>query len=163
MEPAEMNPSLPRPIWIFDLDGTLALIDHRRPILEDTADPRRWEKFYAACTNDQPNMPVIRIMNMLLAGGHDVRVWSGRSDVVRGPTAHWLFAHTLLGRNECHRVLMRPASDFTPDVDLKRSWLGAMPTTERANIQGVFDDRDSVVAMWRNEGLTCFQVAPGDF
>ena len=26
-----------------------------------------------------------------------------------------------------------------------------------------FDDRDRVVAMWREEGVPCFQVAPGDF
>ena len=25
------------------------------------------------------------------------------------------------------------------------------------------DDRQKVVDMWRSEGLTCFQVAPGDF
>jgi hypothetical protein len=27
----------------------------------------------------------------------------------------------------------------------------------------VYEDRQSVVEMWRNAGLPCFQVAPGDF
>ena len=27
----------------------------------------------------------------------------------------------------------------------------------------IFDDRQSVVDMWRSRGLTCFQVAKGDF
>jgi hypothetical protein len=27
----------------------------------------------------------------------------------------------------------------------------------------VLDDRDQVVTMWRGLGLTCLQVAPGDF
>jgi hypothetical protein len=27
----------------------------------------------------------------------------------------------------------------------------------------VFDDRDKVVKMWRENGINCFQVAPGDF
>ena len=27
----------------------------------------------------------------------------------------------------------------------------------------IFDDRQSVVDMWRARGLTCFQVAKGDF
>ena len=27
----------------------------------------------------------------------------------------------------------------------------------------VFDDRTKVVNMWRENGLSCFQVAPGDF
>ena len=27
----------------------------------------------------------------------------------------------------------------------------------------VLDDRDQVVRMWRHRGLTCLQVAPGNF
>jgi hypothetical protein len=30
-------------------------------------------------------------------------------------------------------------------------------------VRGVLDDRDQVVRMWRDLGLTCAQVAPGDF
>lgn len=36
-------------------------------------------------------------------------------------------------------------------------------TLPRERIAMVFDDRDKVVAMWRRQGLTCLQVAPGDF
>ena len=31
------------------------------------------------------------------------------------------------------------------------------------NVAMVFDDRQQVVDMWRYNGLTCFQVADGDF
>ena len=31
------------------------------------------------------------------------------------------------------------------------------------NVLGVFEDRDRVVKMWRDLGITCFQVAEGDF
>ena len=31
------------------------------------------------------------------------------------------------------------------------------------NVAMVFDDRNQVVDMWRQNGLTCFQVADGDF
>ena len=31
------------------------------------------------------------------------------------------------------------------------------------NVFAVFDDRNQVVDMWRSNGLTCFQVADGDF
>lgn len=27
----------------------------------------------------------------------------------------------------------------------------------------IYDDRQKVVDMWRSKGLTCFQVAPGNF
>ena len=31
------------------------------------------------------------------------------------------------------------------------------------DVFAVFDDRQQVVDMWRQNGLTCFQVADGDF
>ena len=34
---------------------------------------------------------------------------------------------------------------------------------DKYSIWGVFDDRNSVVDMWRSKGLTCFQVYYGDF
>ena len=46
------------PLYIFDLDGTIALIDHRRPLLESKSSDR-WQKFFAACVDDEPNKPVI--------------------------------------------------------------------------------------------------------
>ena len=58
---------------------------------------------------------------------------------------------------------MRPANDFTPDAQLKESWLHAMHPEDRARLVAVFEDRDRVVAMWRRNGVQCFQAAPGDF
>lgn len=55
---------------------------------------------------------------------------------------------------------MRPENDYTPDDELKRQWLKDL---NKDQILCVFDDRSKVVKMWRDEGLTCFQVAPGDF
>jgi hypothetical protein len=37
------------------------------------------------------------------------------------------------------------------------------PTHDRMRLMCVFDDRDKVVKMWRDEGVACFQVAPGEF
>ena len=34
---------------------------------------------------------------------------------------------------------------------------------DEAVVVAVFDDRDKVVKMWREIGLTCMQVAPGNF
>jgi hypothetical protein len=34
---------------------------------------------------------------------------------------------------------------------------------DRERLVGAFDDRQRVVDMWRRNGITCFQVAPGDF
>lgn len=151
------------PLYIFDLDGTLALCDHRTPLLADKSDPQRWRKFYAACDLDRPNGPVLGILRLLMKGA-DVRIFSGRSDEVRDKTIAWLAAHTLFTPAGIERRLtMRRAGDFTPDDELKESWLRGMPPEDRRRLVAAFDDRDRVVAMWRRNGVTCFQVAPGEF
>ena len=49
---------------------------------------------------------------------------------------------------------------YTKDSDLKHMWLDSIGVD---NVAMVFDDRNQVVDMWRKSGLTCFQVADGDF
>ncbi len=143
---------------IFDLDGTLALIDHRRPILDDKSVPseKRWRDFFAACVDDEPNHPVITTLRALHKLGYYIIIFSGRSDEVKQQTLEWLEKYGVL----FHELTMRKAGDFTPDEELKKSWLADL---DKENILCVFDDRAKVVSMWREEGLTCFQVAPGDF
>jgi hypothetical protein len=170
-----------RPLYIFDLDGTLALIDHRRPILDDKTDPDRWRKFYAACVADKPNQPVIRTLIMLRDGVREVEydevrndgrvgvavtyvsaeiwIWSGRGSEVELETHRWLDEYV----GDFARIRMRPAGDYTSDVELKQRWLDEMAPEDRERLVAVFDDRNSVVEMWRANGIACFQVAPGDF
>lgn len=154
-----------KPLYIFDLDGTLALIDHRRPILHAKNDPDMWRRFYAACDKDTPNTPVIDTMKRLRESGADVWVFSGRSAEVRDKTLVWLVRHTGLPLDELEHgtLLLRDASDHTPDDDLKREWYKRMLIEDQKRLVAVFDDRDRVVKMWRSLGVTCFQVAEGGF
>lgn len=219
-----MNPHNPgAPLYIFDLDGTLALIDHRRPLVEaphtgEIVNPKqivreaartlnRWAKpdveitcddlsglatnvhfaadildgsrsnalrdknfkpdwagFYQRCDQDAPNWPVLATMLQLYTVGCDIRIWSGREDSVRGKTLMWLHVYTKIALVQLERMLtMRPAGDYTPDQQLKRKWLHAMTPEARRRLTAVFDDRNKVVDMWREEKVACFQVAPGEF
>lgn len=70
-----------KPLYIFDLDGTLANIDHRRHIIEEPGkDDDKWRRFYAACVDDLPNEPVIKILASLSNDPADIWIYSGRSD-----------------------------------------------------------------------------------
>lgn len=159
---------MPKPLYIFDLDGTLALVDHRRHFVEKATFTAKdgtvsdvvadWDSFYAACVNNEPNEPVIGILKVL-AEYADIWIFSGRGDAVRAETEVWLGDHSVFYSN----LAMRKAGDFTPDTKLKQSWFYAMSPEDRERLVAVFDDRDSVVAMWRRNGVTCLQVAPGDF
>lgn len=190
-----------RPLYIFDLDGTLALIDHRRhhvqlidgsavtvsgntagiyrgpnlkipgdawvefPITgtwsyaqSDVKFTPNWDKFYAECVNDQPNIPVIKTLTWLTMFA-DIYIFSGRSDIVQKETVEWLVKHGV----EFNYMLMRKDGDYTPDHELKLSWYHTLSAYDQQRLVAIFDDRDKVVAMWRELGLTCFQVAPGAF
>lgn len=148
-----------KPLYIFDLDGTLALVEHRRHLIPN------WRAFFAACVDDQPNTPVIRVMHSLRYAAADVHIFSGRSDEVREQTIEWLLKHTTFTQRELNSSVlrMRKAGDYTPDEVLKKQWLDEMPTRDRMRLMCVFDDRDKVVKMWRDNGVACFQVAPGEF
>lgn len=152
-----------KPLYIFDLDGTLALIDHRRHLLEDLSNPNRHEAFYAACVQDGPNLPVLQTLKQLALdsyNGADIWIFSGRSDAVLDQTIRWLNRYL---PGVIYYLQMRPAKDHRPDEELKKMWLDSMLFDDRQRLLAVFEDRDRLVKMWRDNGVSCFQVAYGNF
>lgn len=144
---------------IFDLDGTLALIDRRRD-LAMASGKMDWQTFFDPqnIQFDEPNVPVITSFQALQAAGYKMVVFSGRDDISKKETSNWLKMHGVVP----DILRMREHDDFTPDDILKKSWLDEF-FPDKSQVLCVFDDRDKVVNMWRREGLTCFQVAPGNF
>jgi hypothetical protein len=142
-------------IVIFDLDGTIANIEHRQHLVAGRK--KRWREFFAACIDDQPHEAVIVILRNLYPQ-FQIYLVSGRSDEVRPQTEAWLEAN----RVPHHKLIMRRENDYTPDHILKIRWVdeGLIP---KERILCVFDDRDKVVKMWRDAHLPCFQVAEGNF
>lgn len=148
---------------IFDLDGTLAIIDDRRALAAKPDGKINWKVFFDPknIQLDQPNIPVIEMFNLLKNAGHKMIVFSGRDSINKNATKDWLAKHDI----EPDILRMRPEGSFTPDDKLKRDWLHELPEIgiNIKDILCIFDDRDKVVKMWRNEGLTCMQVAEGNF
>lgn len=142
---------------VFDLDGTLALNAHRQHFLQRA--PKDWDAWHAACPQDVVNPAVMCALDAHELAGHRVEIWSGRSDRVRAETIAWMELHCI---DPSLLTRMRPAGDHRPDVILKRGWLSESRVTGRGP-DLVYDDRDAAVAMWREAGVPCFQVAPGEF
>lgn len=145
-----------RPLFIFDLDGTLADCTHRLHFIQQT--PKDWAGFFSACKDDKAVLPVIETMRGLQVTG-DVEIWTGRSEEARPQTNFW-FRSLWLGGIP---LRMRKAGDHRHDDVLKKEWLNAMAPEERSRLTAVFEDRARVVQMWRQAGVTCFQVAAGEF
>jgi predicted kinase len=132
---------------IADIDGTTALMAARSPFDETRVH------------EDRPNLPVITVIRAMAAAGNDIVFLSGRTDACRDATMDWLCEHV---RVPFQGLYMRAAGDFRKDAIVKRE-LFDRHIRDCYDVTCVLDDRDQVVAAWRELGLTCLQVAPGDF
>ncbi len=141
--------------YIFDMDGTLALVEHRRGLLRGGRPD--WHSFNKASLLDPPNEAVANVLRALFDAGYQIWIVSARSDAVELETRGWLSKYAV----PYHKLLMRSAADNRADDILKKEWALKYRFSETAC--AVFDDRNSVVRMWRQLGIPCFQVAEGDF
>ncbi len=163
---------------IFDLDGTLADIDIRRDKSLKPNGKLDWDIFAApdSIMNwDKPNAPVIKMAQMFDNEGFNIVIFSGRNDRGFFATRDWLKIHNvpfdlLVMRPDKFKDKSWPIADgnpatpdmrFMPDEILKKKMLDVF--VDKDDVLMTVDDRQKVVDMWRAEGLTCFQVAPGDF
>jgi FMN phosphatase YigB (HAD superfamily) len=127
------------PLVIFDLDGTLADITHRRHYVE--GEKKDWKSFFLACVNDKPLAHTCTIARMLASWQYEVWIFSGRSDIVKDETVAWLEKNSI----QYKKLLMRKNGDYTPDDILKKKWLDEMDFDDRTRLQFVFEDRDRLV------------------
>lgn len=137
------NSSLPTCV-ICDIDGTLALFGDANPYERDF-------------TKDTPNMRIYELLHRL-SDDRTIMLVSGRQDKYREQTMKWLDMHGI----PYHRLFMRKTDDLRKDTIVKRE-IYNREINGKYNVLFVLDDRNSVVDMWRQEGLTCLQVAEGDF
>jgi predicted kinase len=147
VEAAAYTPRLgSKPAIIVDIDGTVALMGDRSPY-----DLSRVHE-------DRPNHPVIAAVRAAWHDGLSVVYCSGRDDSSREVTEKWLATHVGVPGP----LLMRAADDRRKDSIVKRELFDAHIRDEY-DVRYVLDDRQQVVDMWRSLGLTCLQVAKGDF
>jgi hypothetical protein len=141
---------------IFDVDGTLMDNSHRKAMVE-CAKPD-WKSYNYAMFLDVPHPHVCHLAIMYRTMGHRVIITTGRYESDRGLTTDQLRDAGVM----FDTMLMRPDGENMEDGKLK---LGMLKTLRSQGYDPriAFDDRDRVVRMWREAGLQCFQVAPGDF
>ena len=142
----EPKPGTPKAV-IVDIDGTTALMAARSPFDETRVH------------EDQPNAPVITVIRALAEAGNVIVFLSGRTDGCRAATREWLLEHV---RVPFRGLFMRAVGDGRKDAIVKRE-LFDRHVRDSYDVVCVLDDRDQVVAAWRELGLTCLQVAPGNF
>ncbi len=145
---------------IFDVDGTIADVNHRRHLVNgDKGFKPDWNAFRNATVDDTPVEWVCDIAKRFIAQGDDVAFFSARNESEREITekqiSEWI--------GDGHKgVFLRPNDSYEPD-EVFKSDLADKFEEIGGKIDLVFDDRNKVVQMWRDRGTTCVQVAEGDF
>lgn len=92
------------------------------------------------------------------SGDHEIIIVSGRVDELKKDTEEWLKKFDV----PYHQIHMRPRNDHRSDTIVKKEIFNKK-IKDNFEIAFVLDDRQKVVDMWRGEGLTVLQCAPGDF
>lgn len=144
LNPSDDKKDLPQAV-IFDLDGTLACIGDRSPY-----DGK-------SCGKDLPNRSII-YLNKWVPSDTRIILFSGRSDEARAETLKWLDTYDV----SFDALHMRKAGDNRKDSVIKEEMFNAY-IKGKYNVIFAVDDRNQVVSLWRSLGITCLQVAPGDF
>jgi len=153
-EKYQRDQSLPDAI-IVDIDGTLARMVDRGPFDEHLV------------KNDELFEYVARMVEHAAYSGCVIIFMSGRTDGCYDDTRDWLLEKLYFlgkGWDVSWKLIMRRTVEDRgrPDDDVKYDLFRAH-VAEKYNVLYVIDDRNKVVKMWREIGLTCAQVAEGDF
>lgn len=144
IQPPIYNPNLPDAI-IVDMDGTLAILHNRSPY------------DVSKCDQDLPNQPVLETVYKW-QDHVKIIVVSGRTDDGRELTEKWLEQYQV----KYEDLYMRKLGDLRKDAVIKQE-IYEQYIRDKYNVKFILDDRNQVVEMWRQLGLTVFQVAEGDF
>lgn len=131
---------------IVDVDGTIARMCDRGVYEHEKAD------------KDTGCIPVIITVNALWNLNYKIIYCTGRFEKFRNLTYGWIQANKLPDG----LLFMREDNDSRGDDEVKGE-IYKLKIEPIYNVLLVLEDRNRVVKMWRDLGLTCFQVLDGDY
>lgn len=142
---------------VFDIDGTLANMEHRLPLIKTK--PKQFKEFENRVHLDTVIEPIATILTTLSSFGHTIIFLSGRSESTRKATQKWLIKHDLDLYDE---LLLRPQGDYRADYVVKEEAAEYIKNKYKKYPDMVFEDRAQVVEMWKRKGIFVLNVAQKD-
>ena len=128
---------------LFDLDGTLANLDHRVHHFYR----KEHYQFYNKVDQDSPIQEMIDLCNILY-NYYYILIVSGRSDICKDKTKEWLRDNQVF----YHDIFMRKEGDQRKDHKVKQDLLSEI-LEQNYNPIMAFDDRKSIADVWRKNGI----------
>lgn len=150
-----VKPTLHKKIVIFDMDSTLANCDWRLHYI--ASKPKNWKAFFKAGINDPQIEGTCRIFRLLREAGMLPFIVTARPETLAlDATVSWLENNDLVP----WRIYMRPDNDRGPDHVVKENILYAIWGEYGSDsVSMAFDDKDTVVNMYRMYGIYTFDVS----
>lgn len=157
---------------VCDLDGTLCDVRHRQHLAQAGA----WDEFHQGIPNDTPRPVVLAFLKSLKELEVPLRLvfLTGRPSAYETETMAWLTKHCDLELvDDYDALLMRGKDEYGSDTVVKERLLdgyldifyegSGLPREDRKGRILILDDRDKVVAHFRDLGYECWQVNEGMF
>lgn len=152
-------------VILVDVDGTIADGSHRQHYITVTPErpKKHWAKFNELMMHDTPHHDIIWLVKTLRNAGNIILIVTARegTDRIRADTQEWIDDVAGL-RGYYDKIYHRAAKDYRQDPEVKIDLLNQI-RADGYEPYMVLDDRSRVVAAWREAGLRCLQVQPGDF
>lgn len=139
---------------IVDLDRTLCNTFHRDYLWEQKE--KDYDQIHHQILFDGVNEWCMNLIKIYAKAGYKIIFLTARGEEARNPTTQWLFNN--VGNQVDYDLVMRLQNDNRDDAlvkqDLYIKWLA--PTYD---VEFCIDDKQSVIDMWRNLGLTALHCS----
>lgn len=136
-------------VVVSDLDGTLCHIGHR--LHHVRKDPKDWKSFFEGIPGDGLREDV----RDMVAKARTLILVTARPESYRAQTEEWLTRHGI----NYTALIMREDGDSRQDTDVKAEMY--QKYLKHLTIKTIYDDRPSVIKMWRKRGLHVVDVGMG--
>jgi hypothetical protein len=134
--------------YIFDIDDTISCSSARHHLVGS-------EEYFNLSINDEPIGSVVEILRSLYNYGNTIILCTGRLEQYRELTVAWLNKHNI----PYDALFMHnPVGIKLRNAEAKRIMVEEIIKAGYSPV-AVFEDNPLSVAMWKEHGLTVFQVA----
>lgn len=146
-------------VVICDIDGTIADATHRHHFVKvKEGEKKDWKSFFSYMADDPVRQDTQKILIDHFNKGKTIIFLSARPESYRDVTLRWLSQNFL---TFAYTVIMRPDTDKRPDTEVKKDMFEKhFPDKEVVHV--VYDDRPSVIRLWKEMGLNVVDVGLGE-
>ncbi len=141
-------------IIICDIDGTIADCEHRLHHVDGAT--KNWDMFFSQMSDDILRSDIYdRVIDDSIVNNADIMLVTGRPSKYREETENWLKRNGV----EYMHLFMRSQNDRRPDTVVKQEIYDKY--LKHYNVIRVYDDRPSVIDMWKSNNLDVVDVGYG--